>query len=366
MIAAQYEASVEDDREAAMRIYRELLEKYPREKYAWSYLGRLYGENGIFREGIACQERALELDPAFRPALNELAYSYLRMENHEKAMEIFRRYSALYPGDANPYDSMGEAYFGMGSLDEAARMYEKAFALKPLLGSAVMLAYLSGMRGDFREGLSWIEKDMRREKLSGELVVDYVWRAAYHLYLDDFDEAMEDARRAFALADSTGNTGMMGVAIQAQGAVLFGWGRLEEAREISREAPRKERQSHRGARALREVPRVLAGRRPRSPRAHRREGARRGARILPELKRIDNLADIGKRSKLGCDRSGRGNNLAPRSLARLHDDLPPQERKSLREKSHELLVRLPLVRRSGHPNTKLPGCVSAEELVSRG
>ncbi len=235
MIAAQYAASVEDDREAAIRIYRELLEKYPREKYAWHFLGRLHRLKESNREDIACQERALELDPAFGTALNELAYAYLHMANYEKALEIFRRYSALYPGDANPYDSMGEAYFGMGRLDEAARMYEKAFALKPLLGSAVMLAYLCGMRGDFREGLSWIEKDMRGDKLSGELVVDHIWRAAYRMYLGNFDEALDDARRAFALADSTGNTGMMGVAFQAQGAVLFEWGRLEEAREHFRE-----------------------------------------------------------------------------------------------------------------------------------
>ncbi len=235
MIAAQYAESVEDDREAAIRIYRELLEKYPREKYAWHFLGRLYRLNGIYREDIACQESALELDPAFGAALNELAYAYLRMENYEKSLEIFRRYITLAPGEANPYDSMGEAYFGIGSLDEAARMYEKAFALKPMLGSAVMLAYLCGMRGDFREGLSWIEKDMRREKLSGELVVDHIWKAAYRMYLGDFDEALEDARRAFALADSTGNIGMSGVAIQAQGAVLFEWGRLEEAREHFRE-----------------------------------------------------------------------------------------------------------------------------------
>jgi len=235
MIEAQYAASVEDDREAAIRIYRELLEKYPREKYVWNFLGILYRLKGSFREDIACQERALELDPSFGIALNELAYAYLRMENYEKALEIFRRYSALYPGDANPYDSMGEAYFGMGRLDDAARMYEKAFTLKPIMSSAMMRAYLCGMRGDYDEALSWIEKGMRVEKLSGELVVDHIWRASYLAYIEEFDEAMENTRRALALADSTGNIGMMGVALQAQGVVLFEWGRLKEAQELFRE-----------------------------------------------------------------------------------------------------------------------------------
>ena len=107
-INAQYALSVEDDLEAAMRIYRELLEKYPREKYAWTFVGRLYRMQGSHREAIACQERALELDPSFGIALNELAYTHLHMADCEKALEVFQRYSALYPGDANPYDSMGK------------------------------------------------------------------------------------------------------------------------------------------------------------------------------------------------------------------------------------------------------------------
>jgi eukaryotic-like serine/threonine-protein kinase len=233
-INAVYSISTGNDRAGGIRIYRELLEKYPREKYAWNSLGVQYDNVGEYREAIVCQERALELDPAYGAALNSLAYAYLHLENYEKAIEVFRRYSALYPHDANPYDSTGEAYFAMGRLDEAARMYEKAFARKPMLGSAVMLAYLCGMRGDYREALAWIERDMQFETLPGQIVVDHVWRAAYHACIGEFDRAAREARRAFALADSTANTGMMGVALQVEGNTLFEGGRLDEARDLFR------------------------------------------------------------------------------------------------------------------------------------
>ncbi|HEY5132257.1 MAG TPA: tetratricopeptide repeat protein, partial [Candidatus Krumholzibacteriaceae bacterium] len=231
-INAQYAISVENNRAEGIRIYRELLKKYPREKYAWNFVGSLYDLNGAYPEAITCQEHALELDPTFGGALNALAYCYLHMGNYEKAVQIFHRYSALFPDDANPYDSMAEACFGMGKLDEAVRLYEKAFSLKPMAASATMLAYLCGMRGDYREAVAWIERDIQLETLSGQLVVDYCWRAAYHACLGEVDRAMLDIRRASAIADSTGNTGMIGITRQVEGDVLFEGRRLDDAREL--------------------------------------------------------------------------------------------------------------------------------------
>jgi eukaryotic-like serine/threonine-protein kinase len=233
-IKAQYAVSAANNRAEGIRTYRELLEAYPREKYAWSFVGVLYDLNGMYREAIACQDRALDLDPTFGNALNSLAYAYLHMANYKKAIEIFQRYSTLFPGDANPYDSMAEAYFAMGKLDEAARMYEKAFAVKPMMGSATMLAYICGIRGAFGEAISWIERDIRVATLPGQLVVDYCWRAAFHSYRGEFDRALQDTRRASAIADSTSNTGIVGVTRQVEGDVLFEWGRLDDAREVFR------------------------------------------------------------------------------------------------------------------------------------
>ena len=285
-INAEYAVSVKLDHAEGIRIYRELLEKYPREKYAWNFLGTLYRDRGMYRDAVAGQERAIELDPTFGGALNDLAYTYLYMANYEKALEVFRRYSALCPADANPYDSMGEAYFGMGSLGEAARMYEKAFALKPMLSSAMMLAYLCGMRGDYREAASWIERNMQVEKLSGQLVISYIWRATFYVCLGEFNRAVLDTRRAFAIADSTGNTGMMGVGRQVEGDVLFESGRLEEAREIFQERhviPGVDFQTSPYAAAFRECYLGLLDVAADDPRSAR-EAAKRIEALLPEIR----------------------------------------------------------------------------------
>ena len=291
-IKAQYAESVENDRAQGIRAYRELLEKYPREKKAWSFLGVRYDAAGDFREAVECEQHALKLDPEFGPALNSLAYAYLHMESYEKAIDVFRRYIALHPEDANPYDSMAEACFGIGKLDEAARLYEKAFSLKPMAGSAVMLAYLCGMRGDYREAVSWIERDIQMETLSGQLVVDYCWRAAYHACLGEFDRSMLDVRRASAIADSTGNTGMIGVTRQVEGDVLFEGGRLDDARELFQAryvAPGLDLETSPFAAAYREcylgLLDIAAGNRQSA-----REAARRLEALLPGV-RSDSQAD---------------------------------------------------------------------------
>ena len=235
-IEAIYAKSL-DDGDGAIRIFRELLEKYPREKLAWNLLGDQYRLSKMNREAVECQRRALELDPTFGIALNLLAYSHLAMGSYEKAVEIFRRYSALNPGDANPYDSMGEAYFNMGDLDEALRMYAKAHSLKSQMGSAVMLAYLCGIRGEYREAIRWIEENLRTQKLPGLLAGNYLWRSSSLSFLGRRERALRDPRRGFELADSIGSPGLARSSRDVEAALLFDWGRLDEAREALRAGP---------------------------------------------------------------------------------------------------------------------------------
>jgi len=231
-INAQYAITVEGNRAKGIQVYRELLKRYPREKYAWNFLGSQLRTLGDLREAIACEERALELDPTFGGALNELAYDYLRLEDYEKAIETFQQYIALYPGDANPYDSIAEAYFGLGDLAQATAMYERALSLKPMLGSAVGLAYIRGIYGDYRGAIRWIERDLQSQTFSGQLAVDHCWRAAFYMGLGEFDRAVKEARRVAAIADSTDNIFMTGVGNQIETHALLEHGRLDEAREL--------------------------------------------------------------------------------------------------------------------------------------
>lgn len=61
--------------------------------------------------------------------INLLGYNYLRAESVDKAIEVFTENVKRYPGSANVYDSLGEAYENKGQLDLAREYYQKAYEL---------------------------------------------------------------------------------------------------------------------------------------------------------------------------------------------------------------------------------------------
>ncbi|WP_034921672.1 alpha/beta fold hydrolase [Gillisia sp. CAL575] len=63
--------------------------------------------------------------------LNELGYSFLRNEELDKALEVFKLTAILYPDSFNAYDSYGEALLMANKKEEAIEMYEKSIELNP-------------------------------------------------------------------------------------------------------------------------------------------------------------------------------------------------------------------------------------------
>ncbi|MFB9053594.1 alpha/beta fold hydrolase [Formosa undariae] len=63
--------------------------------------------------------------------LNTLGYSFLGNGELEKALEVFKLTTILFPDSFNAYDSYGEALLKAEKKEEAIKMYEKSIALHP-------------------------------------------------------------------------------------------------------------------------------------------------------------------------------------------------------------------------------------------
>ncbi len=63
--------------------------------------------------------------------LNRLGYSYLSKNKFEKAINVFKINSELYPKSSNTYDSTGDAYLKMKDTLNAITYYKKALAINP-------------------------------------------------------------------------------------------------------------------------------------------------------------------------------------------------------------------------------------------
>jgi CubicO group peptidase (beta-lactamase class C family) len=110
-------------------------------------LGIVAARRGLDR-ALALYDRARSDDAreAANPAtLNSLGYQLLRRGAQADAIRVFERNVALHPGDANAYDSLGEAYAATGKTDAAIRNYARALELDP--GNANAKAWLERLRG---------------------------------------------------------------------------------------------------------------------------------------------------------------------------------------------------------------------------
>ncbi len=63
--------------------------------------------------------------------INDLGYQYLNQDRLNMAIAVFRYNVKTYPGSANAYDSLGEAYLKQGDKKQAAENYKKSLQLNP-------------------------------------------------------------------------------------------------------------------------------------------------------------------------------------------------------------------------------------------
>ena len=130
-------------------------------------IGRAYGWKGLDAEpdrpgttvdllarlrgldqALAWYRGAMTKDTArFRPGdLNRLGYQLLWSDRTADAVKVFEANVALYPDDANAYDSLGEGYMAAGNKTAAVENYRKSLAMDPSNENAKrMLAKLGAM-----------------------------------------------------------------------------------------------------------------------------------------------------------------------------------------------------------------------------
>lgn len=73
--------------------------------------------------------RLLELRPEYGGGYNSLGYSYMALEEMDKAKAAFEKYLELAPAEPNAYDSMGEYYLVVKDYAKSAEYYDRAVEL---------------------------------------------------------------------------------------------------------------------------------------------------------------------------------------------------------------------------------------------
>jgi tetratricopeptide (TPR) repeat protein len=117
------DAAFKKDRARGKAELTALVERYPDEKRGFYSLA---GYADSVQESIRYYERAIEIDPLFKLAYNQLAGAYDAAGDFEKALAAVNKYIELAPDEGNPYDTKGGLYICRNMPGEALAAFEKS------------------------------------------------------------------------------------------------------------------------------------------------------------------------------------------------------------------------------------------------
>ncbi len=142
----------------AEQILREVIERSPDEEDAYLQLAHLYRSNYQVEESLAILERGVVAAPQSGHLRLQYGYGLLWQGRYPEAIHQFEVYSRINPEEANPWDSMGEAYLIAGIPDRALEKYARALEIDgDFSPSHLGRAWAFGGLGDFRLALAELE-----------------------------------------------------------------------------------------------------------------------------------------------------------------------------------------------------------------
>jgi tetratricopeptide (TPR) repeat protein len=107
--------------------------------------GKQKQKDGKLDDAARHYQKAIEFDPSFYPALNNLGVIYIRQKQFAKANEAFLQAMKLNPDDSQAYINMGHLHYQQGQYPEAIAELERGLERFPgsalgrfLLGSAYL------------------------------------------------------------------------------------------------------------------------------------------------------------------------------------------------------------------------------------
>jgi serine/threonine protein kinase/Flp pilus assembly protein TadD len=231
-IEAAYAGYIERNREKRFSIIEKIAKKYPKEKQVYYVLGVYNRTEGHFDKAVEEFNKALELDPDYGEAHNDLGYNYLLMGNFEESIEHFKKYASLNPRDANPLDSTAEAYFLMGRLDEAIAKYKEALEIKPdFPGIPLKIGYIYALKENYPEAMKWIDKEIAAATSPGTKEDGYLWKGFYHSWLGSLEKCLSNLRKAEELTETRGSVTGMPFISWMKGYIYYDQRELELSRK---------------------------------------------------------------------------------------------------------------------------------------
>ena len=124
----------------ASSIYNDL-ENYPKMNAYYPVRKAIFEnlENGILYYNKLKKGNPIDFNFDDENVLNNIGYELLGQDKISEAIKVFQLLVSEFPSSANPYDSLGEAFFMNEQYDLSLVNYKKSLELNPKNGNAVKM-----------------------------------------------------------------------------------------------------------------------------------------------------------------------------------------------------------------------------------
>ena len=183
--------------EAALRAYRSILKRDPRNFDALCLCAMAQVQLGKPAEAARSIQRALDLRPDSADARNAQGNVMMALKRHERAVRCYESTLAIDPNFADGHLNLGNALTALGRHEDAARAYERAVALRPDWAEAhVSLGVALSRNGRLAEALRCFEMAL---SLRPGFVVALYNRGNTLKKLNRHEEAIASYREALSI-----------------------------------------------------------------------------------------------------------------------------------------------------------------------
>ncbi len=115
----------------AAEIYKQLLERDPRNAVYLNKLGIAYHQQTQLKLAMRYYGKAAKADPRYADAINNMGTVHYQRRKYGKAIKAYRKALEIHPDMASVLSNLGYAYFSDKHYPEAIEAFQKALAVDP-------------------------------------------------------------------------------------------------------------------------------------------------------------------------------------------------------------------------------------------
>jgi tetratricopeptide (TPR) repeat protein len=228
-LEAGYALFIKQDLDKHYALLKELVQKYPDEKWAFHYLGDFLRNYRYDLPGASSQyEKWLALDPQDANALNHLINISSWMGDFKKAAEYIKMHDAVAPPDPFNLTAQATMYALMGQFDKAIAKSKEALEIRPDFNDSFLnLILIYATKEEFEESMRWANEYVSRASSAGLKSEAYCQRGFFYYWRGKFKDALSDFTLADKLAEEAENWTYKANALEGEGLVYHAKGEFE-------------------------------------------------------------------------------------------------------------------------------------------